>query len=65
MLEENPDLIPGKVKAAQKKQAEKKSEKTTAAIDDEIILYFQHFDLNDAFTSVPINENIVFLEDVF
>ena len=45
----NPDLIPEKVKAARKKQAEKKSEKATAAIDDEIILSLQHFNLNDGF----------------
>ncbi len=60
----NPDLIPDKVKAARKKQAEKKSEKATAAVDDEMILSLQEFDVNDAFTSVTIDENIVHLEDV-
>jgi hypothetical protein len=34
----NPDLIPDKVKAAQKKQAEKKFKKATAAVNDEMIL---------------------------
>ncbi len=63
----NPDLIPNKVKAAQKKQAERKSEKATAAVNDEMILILarQEFNINDAFTSVPINKSIVFLKDIF
>jgi hypothetical protein len=58
-------LIPDKVKAAQKKQAEKKAKKATAAINDEMILSVQEFDMNEAFTSVPINKSIVFLKNVF
>jgi hypothetical protein len=63
----NPDLIPNKVKAARKKQAEKKSKKATAAVNDEMILILamQEFDINNAFTSVPINKSIVFLKNIF
>ena len=50
----NPDLIPDKVKAARKKQAEKKAEKAAAAIDDKMILSMKEFDINEAFTSVLI-----------
>jgi hypothetical protein len=63
----NPDLIPNKVKAAQKKQAEKKSEKATAAVNDEMILTLdrQEFDINDAFTSVPTDKSIVYLKNIY
>jgi hypothetical protein len=63
----NPDLIPNKVKAARKKQAEKKSEKATAAVDDEMILILdrQEFDINDAFTSVPTDKSIVYLKNIY
>ncbi len=60
-------MIPDKVKAARKKQAEKKSEKATAAVNNEMILILdrQEFDINDTFTSVPINESIVYLKDIY
>ncbi len=61
----NPNLIPDKVKAAPKKQAEKKAEKATAAIDEEMIPSVQEFDMNDTFTSVTSNKSIVFLKDAF
>ncbi len=62
----NPDLIPDKVKAAQKKQAEKKAEKAAAVVDDdEMILSMQEFNMNKTFTSVPIDESIVFLKNIF
>jgi hypothetical protein len=42
MLEKHPELIPDKVKAARKKKAEKKADKTstaaTAIAEDEIVL---------------------------
>jgi hypothetical protein len=55
----NPELIPDKVKAAQKKQAEKKSKKVTAAVNNEMILILdrQEFNINDAFTSVPTDKS--------
>ena len=61
MLEKNPELIPDKVKAARKKQAEKKSKKATAAVDDEMILVLdrQELNSNDAFTSVPTDEGVI------
>jgi hypothetical protein len=63
----NPDLIPDKVKAARKKQAEKKSKKATAAVNDEMILILdrQEFDINDAFTSVPTDKSIVYLKNIY
>ena len=63
----NPDLIPDKVKAAQKKQAEKKSEKATAAVDNEMILILARleFDITDAFTSVPTDKSIVYLKNIY
>ncbi len=74
----NPELIPNKVKAALKKQAEKKAEKTSTAataVEDEMILTvldvqkednkFSCFNMNDAFNMVPINKDIVYLENIF
>ncbi len=74
----NPELIPNKVEAARKKQAEKKAEKTSTAataVEDEMILTVLDmqkednkcscFDMNDAFNVVPINKDIVNLENIF
>jgi hypothetical protein len=74
----NLELIPNKVKAAQKKQAEKKAEKTSTAatiIKDEMILTvldvqkednkFSCFNMNDAFNMVPNDKDIVYLESIF
>jgi hypothetical protein len=70
----NPKLIPEKVKAAQKKQAEKKAKKTSTAAaafedEDKMVLTvldlqkdnskFFCFDMNDAFNMVPIDKDIV------
>jgi hypothetical protein len=63
-------LIPDKVKAARKKQAEKKAKKAstvaTAIAEDEIVLNIidsekssvelSFFDMNDVFNKIPINE---------
>jgi hypothetical protein len=61
-------LIPDKVKAARRKQAEKKANSTaaTAIAEDEIILNMpdlekssielSSFDMNDAFNKIPIDE---------
>jgi hypothetical protein len=70
-------LIPDKVKATQKKQAENKTEETSTAatvVEDEMILTvldvqkednkFSCFDMNDAFNMVPINKDIVYLENI-
>jgi hypothetical protein len=63
----HPELIPDKVKAARRKQAEKKANSTaaTATPEDEIILNMLDlekisiellsFDMNDAFNKIPIN----------
>jgi hypothetical protein len=74
----NPELTPDKVKVAWKKQAEKKAKKTyTAATafedEDKMVLTlldlpkdnikFSSFNMNDAFNMVPINKEIVFLND--
>ncbi len=63
---------------ARKKQAEKKAEKTSTAAtafedEDKMVLTvldlqkddikFSCFDMNDAFNMVPINENIVYLNN--
>ncbi len=74
----NLELIPDKVKAARKKQAEKKAEKTSTAataVEDEMILTvldvqkednkFSCFDMNDAFNMVPIDEDLMYLENIF
>ncbi len=74
----NPELIPDKVEAARKKQAEKKSEKTSTtatAVEDEMILTmldvqketskFSCFKMNNAFNVVPIDKDIVYLENIF
>ncbi len=63
-------MIPDKVKAARKKQAEKKAKKAstvaTAIAEDEIVLNIidsekssvelSFFDMNDVFNKIPINE---------
>jgi hypothetical protein len=64
----NPELIPDTVKAAQKKQVEKKAKKTftaATAFEEEMVLTvldlqkddskFSCFDMNDAFNMVPID----------
>jgi hypothetical protein len=63
----NPDLISDKVKAARKKQAEKKSKKATAAVNNEMILILdrQEFNINDTFTSVPTDKSIVYLKNIY
>jgi hypothetical protein len=73
----HPELIPDKVKAARRKQAEKKANPTaaTAIAEDEIILNMidlekssielSFFDMNDAFNKIPIDENIVYLKTMF
>jgi hypothetical protein len=74
----NPELIPNKVKAARKKQAEKKAEKTSTAataVEHEMVLTvldmqkegnkFSCFDMNDAFNVVLIDKDIVYLENIF
>jgi hypothetical protein len=73
----HPELIPDKVKAARRKQAETKANSTaaTAIAEDEIILNMldlekssielSSFDLNDAFNKIPIDENIVCLKTMF
>jgi hypothetical protein len=72
----NLELIPDKVKAAWKKQAEKTVEKTSTAAtafedEDKMILpvldlqkedrKFSCFDMNGAFNMVPIDKNIMYL----
>jgi hypothetical protein len=64
----HPELIPDKVKAARREQAEKKanSTATTAIAEDEIIfnmldleksrIELSSFDMNDAFNKIPIDE---------
>jgi hypothetical protein len=74
----NPELIPDKVKVAQKKQAEKKAEKTSTAAtafedEDKMVLTklelqkddikFSYFNMNDAFNMVPINKEMLYLND--
>jgi hypothetical protein len=74
----NPELIPDKVKVARKKQAEKKAKKTSTAAtafedEDEMVLTvldlqkdgikFSCFDMNDVFNMVPINEDIMYLNN--
>jgi hypothetical protein len=74
----NPELIPDKVKVAWKKQVEKKAKKTSTAAtafedEDEMVLtvldlqkddiIFSCFDMNDAFNMVPIDKDIVYLND--
>jgi hypothetical protein len=74
----NPELIPDKVKAAQKNQAEKKAEKistTATAFEDEdkmVLTFldlqkddikFSCFNMNDAFNMVLIDKDIVYLND--
>ncbi len=73
----HPELIPDKVKAARRKQAEKKANSTaaTSIAEAEIILNMldleknsielSSFDMNDAFNKIPINENIVYLKTMF
>ncbi len=73
----HPELIPDKVKAARRKQAEKKANSTaaTAITEDEIILNMldlekssielSSFNMNDAFNKIPINENIMYLKTLF
>ncbi len=73
----HPQLIPDKVKAARRKQAEKKANSTaaTAITEDEIILNMldleessielSSFHMNDAFNNIPINDNIVYLKTIF
>ncbi len=71
-------MFPNKVKAAPKKQAEKKAEKTSTAataVEDEMILTvldvqkednnFSCFDMNNAFNMVPNDKDIVYLESIF
>jgi hypothetical protein len=70
-------LILDKVKAARRKQAEKKANSTAATeiAEDEIILNMldlekrsielSSFNMNDAFNKIPINENIVYLKTMF
>ncbi len=60
-------MIPNKVKAARKKQAEKKSKNATAAVNDEMLLVLdrQELNSNDAFTSVPTDEGFVYLKNVY
>ncbi len=66
------------VKATRKKQVEKKAEKTltaATAVEDEMILpvldvqkednKFSCFDMDDSFNVVPIDEDIVYLENIF
>jgi hypothetical protein len=71
------ELIPDKVKAARKKQVEKKSETNstaaTAIDEEEIILNMielendniklSHYNMNNAYYNFPINEDIVHLQD--
>jgi hypothetical protein len=74
--EKNLESIPDKVKAAWKKQVEKKAKKTSTAatsFEDEgkMVLTvldlqkddskFSCFDMNDAFNMVPIDKDIVYL----
>ncbi len=74
----NLELIPGKVKLAQKKQAEKKAKKTSTTAtafedEDEMVLTvldlqkdnskISCFDMNDAFNMVPIDEDIMYLNN--
>jgi hypothetical protein len=75
----HPELIPEKVQAARKKQAEKKAKKAstaaTAITEEEIMLNvidsekssieLSSFDMNDAFNKIPINEDILYLKTVF
>ncbi len=74
----NLELISNKVKTAQKNQAEKKAEKsstTATSVEDEMILTvldvqkeditFSCFHMNDAFNMVPINKDILYLENIF
>ncbi len=71
-------MIPDKVKVARKKQAEKKAKKTSTAAtafedEDEMVLTvldlqkdgikFSCFDMNDVFNMVPINEDIMYLNN--
>jgi hypothetical protein len=78
--EKNPELIPDKVEAAWKKQAEKKAKKTSTAAtaseeEDKMVLTvldlqkddseFSCFDMNDAFNMVPINTDNMYLKIVF
>ncbi len=70
-------MILDKVKAARRKQAEKKANSTAATeiAEDEIILNMldlekrsielSSFNMNDAFNKIPINENIVYLKTMF
>jgi hypothetical protein len=70
----HPELIPDKVKVARKKQAEKESKMSSTAakaikkgdiilnvikLEDEIY----HFDMNDAYFTVPIKEDSVYLQN--
>jgi hypothetical protein len=74
----NPELISDKVKAAWKKQVEKKAKKTSTAgtvFEDKMVLTvldlqkddskFSCFDMNDAFNMVPIDKDIMYLKNVF
>jgi hypothetical protein len=75
----HPKLIPDKAKVARKKQAETNSEKSSAAatainegeiihnmieLENENINLF-HFDMNDAYYTVLIKEDIMHLQDIF
>jgi hypothetical protein len=75
----NTESIPDKVKAAWKKQAEKKAKKTSFAAtafedEDKMVLTvldlqkddskFSCFNMNDAFIMVPIDKDIVYLKDL-
>ncbi len=75
----HPELTHDKVKAVAKKQTEKKSEKSsttaTAIGEGEIILNtielenenikLYQFDMNDAYYTAPIKEDIVYLQNIF
>jgi hypothetical protein len=75
----HPELIPDKVKVARKKKKERKSEQSSAAataIDEgELILNvtkfknenikLSQFDINDAYYTVLIKKDIVYLQDIF
>jgi hypothetical protein len=68
----HPELIPDKVKAARRKQAERKTKKaSTAATAINMLdskkssIELSSFNTNDAFNKIPINEDIVYLKTMF
>jgi hypothetical protein len=77
--EKNPDLIPDKLKGAEKKQVEKKAKKTASTVatafedEDKMVLTVLNlhkeirkiscYNVNDASSMIPINKDIVYLND--